>query len=567
MRSGLVFDWLCFTRQFPGAGRPGYEKEKAAFWRLLTENVPTTPVMLDNTRDMHRVSNVFERGNWLLKGAVVTPGVPAVFGGCMPAGAPANRLGLAMWMTSKRNPLVSRTMVNRVWEQLFGTGIAETVEDLGSQGSPPTHRALLDYLAWQYMNTDQWSLKRLLKEVVMSATYREDSRVTEASLKADPFDRLYSRGARVRLSAEELRDQDLCICGQLSPELYGPSVFPYQPKGIWMSPYNGAEWVASKGGEQYRRALYTYWKRTASYPSMISFDATSREVCTVRRIRTNTPLQALVTLNDTVYMDMARHLARRVDSLVPGGPEQKIAAGYRRMMFGEIAPEKLTILLGLYKESLDRFTAAPADAREMLGVSGKDKDGLGVSGGRDGEAKEGDGMVSRRASEAAMVVIYSIAQPGRSDHQKLAMGSQKELAIIREEAERLARLHFYTRRHFLKESAMGLGRARPGLPCWAVTVEGGMRRTSYLLLIRRIRSSRSCPLLRGRPKSVIYLHMAGAPSQLELFDYKPELMKMDGQDCPPSLPGGASALPSSRACRRCWGRRHVLRSGARAGRG
>jgi len=411
-QSGLVFDWLCFTRQFPGAGRPGYEKEKAAFWRLLTENVPTTPIMMDNPRDMHRVSNVFERGNWLVKGAVVTPGVPAVFGECMPAGAPANRLGLAMWMASKQNPLVSRTMVNRVWEQLFGTGIAETVEDLGSQGSPPTHRALLDYLAWQYMNTDQWSLKRLLKEVVMSATYREDSRVTEASLKADPFDRLYSRGARVRLSAEELRDQDLCICGQLSPEMYGPSVFPYQPKGIWMSPWNGAEWVASKNGEQYRRALYTYWKRTASYPSMISFDATSREVCTVRRIRTNTPLQALVTLNDTVYMDMARHLARRLDSLVPGGPEKKIAAGYRRVMFGEIAPEKLTILLGLYKESLDRFTAAPADAREMLGVSGKDKDGLGVSGvgevGRDGEAKEGDGMVSRRASEAAMVVICSV---------------------------------------------------------------------------------------------------------------------------------------------------------------
>jgi Protein of unknown function (DUF1549)/Protein of unknown function (DUF1553)/Planctomycete cytochrome C len=401
-QSGLVFDWLCFTRQFPGAGRPGYEKEKAEFWRLLTENVPTTPIMMDNPRDMHRVSNVFERGNWLVKGAVVTPGVPAVFDGCMPVGAPANRLGLAMWMTSKQNPLVSRTMVNRVWEQLFGTGIAETVEDLGSQGSPPTHRALLDYLAWQYMNIDQWSLKRLLKEIVMSATYREDSRVTEASLKADPFDRLYSRGARVRLSAEELRDQDLCICGQLSQEMYGPSVFPYQPKGIWMSPYNGAEWVASKGGEQYRRAVYTYWKRSASYPSMISFDATSREVCTARRIRTNTPLQALVTLNDTVYLDIARRFAHLLDSLEPGGPERKIAAGYRRMLFGEIAPEKLTILMGLYKESVVRFAAATADAKKMLGESGGGEVGMG------GEAKKGDGIVSRRAKEAALVVICSV---------------------------------------------------------------------------------------------------------------------------------------------------------------
>ena len=382
-QSGIVFDWFCFTRQFPGQGHPGYATAKAEFWRLLTERVPTTPIMMDNPPDMHRLSNVFERGNWLVKGAVVTPGVPVVFSGCMPAGAPANRLGLAMWMTSKQNPLVSRTMVNRVWEQLFGTGITETVEDLGSQGSPPTHRALLDYLAWQYMVTDQWSLKRLLKEIVMSATYREDSRVTEASLKADPFDRLFSRGPRVRLSAEELRDQDLCICGQLSPEMYGPSVFPYQPKGIWMSPWNGAEWVASKDGEQYRRAIYTYWKRTASYPSMISFDATSREVCTARRILTNTPLQALVTLNDTVYLDMARRLAHRLDSLEPGGPERKIASGYRLMVFREIAPEKLAILMGLYKESLDRFTATPADAGKMLG---------GTAGGEDGK-------------EAAMVVV------------------------------------------------------------------------------------------------------------------------------------------------------------------
>jgi hypothetical protein len=364
---GIEYDWFCFTRQLPGAGRPGYEREKDLFWRLLTGKVPTTPVMMDNPGDMHRVSNVFERGNWLVKGAVVAAGVPASLGGCMPAGAPANRLGLSMWMTSKQNPLVSRTMVNRVWEQLFGTGIVETLEDLGTQGSPPTHRSLLDYLSYQYMNADQWSLKGLLKEIVLSATYREDSRVTDASLKADPFDRLYSRGERVRLSAEELRDQDLCICGELSPEMYGPSVFPYQPKGIWMSPWNGAEWVASKSGEQYRRAMYTYWKRTASYPSMISFDATSRELCTARRIRTNTPLQALVTLNDTVYLDIARHFAHRLDSLVPGGPERKIAAGYRWMLYKEMGPEKLSILMGLYKGAVERFAAAPEDANKMSG--------------------------------------------------------------------------------------------------------------------------------------------------------------------------------------------------------
>jgi hypothetical protein len=370
MQNGILYDWFCFTRKFPGEGVAGYSAQQAVFWELLTKPVPTTPVMMDNPADMHRVSNVFERGNWLVKGQIVKPGVPASLSGCMPKNAPANRLGLAEWMTSKQNPLVARTMVNRVWEQLFGTGIVETLEDLGTQGSPPTHRALLDDLAWQYMNTDGWSLKRLLKTIVLSATYREDSHVTPASLAADPYDHLFSRGARVRLSAEQLRDQDLCICGQLSPELYGPSVFPYQPRGIWMSPYNGAMWVASKDGGQYRRAMYTYWKRTASYPSMISFDATSREVCTARRIRTNTPLQALVTLNDTVYLDMARHFARRMDSLRPGDPTGQIAEGYRFMLYDTISPKKLAVLMGLYQEAVQKFTAAPAKADELLGRAG-----------------------------------------------------------------------------------------------------------------------------------------------------------------------------------------------------
>jgi Protein of unknown function (DUF1549)/Protein of unknown function (DUF1553)/Planctomycete cytochrome C len=392
-QNGLEFDWFCFTDQFPGQDNPGYAGEHAVFWDLLTKPAPTTPVMMDNPADMHRVSNVFERGNWLVKGQVVTPGVPASLSDCMPKQAPANRLGLAMWMTSKKNPLVSRTMVNRVWEQLFGTGIVETLEDLGTQGSPPTHRALLDDLAWNYMNTDGWSLKRLLKTIVMSATYREDSRVTPASLAADPYDHLFSRGTRVRLSAEQLRDQDLCICGRLSPELYGPSVFPYQPGGIWMSPWNGASWVASKGGEQYRRAMYTYWKRTASYPAMISFDATSREVCTARRIRTNTPLQALVTLNDSVYLDMARHFAQLMDSLRPHDPAGQIAEGYRCMLYDSISPKKLLVLLGLYQEALQKFTAAPAKADEMLGFE------AAVS------ARQPGGAIGNHPRQAALVVV------------------------------------------------------------------------------------------------------------------------------------------------------------------
>ncbi|HWB94917.1 MAG TPA: DUF1553 domain-containing protein [Puia sp.] len=385
LQNGILYDWFCFTQRFPGEGFAGYAAHKAVFWTLLTKQAPTTPVMMENPPDMHRVSNVFERGNWLVKGQAVNPGVPALLSGCMPAGAPRNRLGLGMWMTSRQNPLVSRTMVNRIWEQLFGAGIVETLEDLGTQGSPPTHQALLDYLAWQYMNTDGWSLKRLLKTIVMSATYREDSRVTPVSYAADPVDRWLSRGARVRLSAEQLRDQDLCICGQLYPEMYGPSVFPYQPKGIWMSPWNGATWVASAGREQYRRALYTYWKRTASYPAMITWDATSRELCTVRRIRTNTPLQALVTLNDSVYLDMARHFAHRMDSVAGEDPAAAIRVGYRWMLYQDIPPRKLEVLMGLYRKALGRFAASPAKAAAMLGIS--------TVAGADGD------------SRAAMVVV------------------------------------------------------------------------------------------------------------------------------------------------------------------
>ena len=305
MDNGQQMDWFCFTQQFPGKGKPGYEENKKIYWSLLTAQVPTTPIMMDNPSSMHRATNVFERGNWLMKGEAVTPAVPHALNP-MPKNAPDNRLGLAMWITSKENPLTARTMVNRVWEQLFGTGIAETLEDLGTQGIPPTHQELLDWLSWKFMNDYKWSLKTLLKEIMMSATYRQDSKVSPESLEKDPFNKLYSRGARVRLSAEEVRDQGLCISGRLSEKMFGPSVFPYQPKGIWLSPWNGADWIKSKGENQYRRALYTYWKRTAPYPSMITFDDVAREVCTARRIRTNTPLQALVTLNDSSYLDMSR---------------------------------------------------------------------------------------------------------------------------------------------------------------------------------------------------------------------------------------------------------------------
>jgi hypothetical protein len=364
--AGAMLDWIYFTEKFPGKEKPGYKEIKNAYWKLLTADVPTTPVMMDNPSYMHRVSNVFERGNWLMKGNVVEPDVPHSLNP-LPKGAPHNRLGMAMWLVDKKNPLTARTIVNRLWEQLFGTGLAETLEDLGTQGIQPTHKELLDHLSYQLMNDYQWDLKKLLKEMVMSATYKQDSKVSKEELEKDPFNKFYARGSRVRLSAEQVRDQALVISGTINEKIFGPSVFPFQPKGIWLSPWNGQEWEMSKGANQYRRALYTYWKRTSSYPSMISFDATSREVCTARRIRTNTPLQALVTLNDSSYLDMARHFAYRMQSEAGNDVIKEISKGYEMAMYKMIASEKLQALKQLYDDAYAKMKSDKEKTCELIG--------------------------------------------------------------------------------------------------------------------------------------------------------------------------------------------------------
>jgi hypothetical protein len=318
------------------------------YWRLINAEAPTVPVMIDNPADMHRETHVFEKGNWLVKGALVQPATPHALNP-FPAGAPRNRLGLAQWLTSSQNPLVARTMVNRLWEQLFGTGLVETLEDLGTQGATPTHRELLDWLAWRFMHEDGWSVKRMLREMVLSATYRQDSKVSAAAAAKDAEGHYYSRAPRVRLSAEQVRDQALAVSGLLNEELGGPSVMPWQPSNIWLSPWNGQDWVKSAGKQQYRRAVYTYWKRTAPYPSMMSFDGVAREVCTARRIRTNTPLQALVLLNDSVYWEAAGHLAGIMRSA--GSPAAAIDKGYTVLMLKPIPPAKLKPLMGLYEKA------------------------------------------------------------------------------------------------------------------------------------------------------------------------------------------------------------------------
>jgi hypothetical protein len=252
---------------------------------------------------------------------------------------------------------------------LFGNGIVETLEDLGTQGAEPTHRELLDYLSWQFMNDAHWSIKRMIKEMVMSATYRQSSIVTKELLNKDPYNKLYARGSRVRLSAEQIRDQALAISGLLSEKMYGPSVMPWQPDGIWMSPWNGDYWKTSEGDDQYRRAVYTYWKRTAPYPSMISFDGVGREVCTARRIRTNTPLQALVTLNDSVYLVTSRAFAYRMQGMVAnkGDVRAMISKGYEAALLKPITAGRLSVLENLYRTALVKYKGSPEDACELVG--------------------------------------------------------------------------------------------------------------------------------------------------------------------------------------------------------
>ena len=368
----VVFDRFHFVNELSGKGLPGYTAVVNNFWELYKADVPTTPIMMDNKGASSRKTFVFERGNRTTLGNEVQAAIPQSLSFAMPSNAPQNRLGLAMWLTDKRNPLVSRTIVNRLWEQTFGTGIVETLEDMGTQGIAPTHQQLLDYLSWKLMTDYKWSIKKMLKELVMSATYRQDSKLTDEMLQKDAANKFYARGPRIRLSAEQLRDQALCISGVMSNKMFGPPAMPWQPQGIWNSPYNGARWTNSSGEEMHRRAIYTYWKRTAPYPSFITFDGAERVVCTSRRIRTNTPLQALVVLNDSAYLDLAAHFASRMRNEAGNDVQKQIAKGYELMLFKPIDKEKHALLLQLYKQSFDNFKKNGKEAEALTGVTGEE---------------------------------------------------------------------------------------------------------------------------------------------------------------------------------------------------
>ncbi len=291
------------------------DEERAALVALPLCNLL---IMQELTGNAARTTRIFHRGNWLDKREPVEPATPKILNPWHDD-YPRNRLGFALWLTNGENPLTARVQVNRVWEQLFGIGLVETLEDFGSQGDKPIYQDLLDDLAARFQTEMKWSQKTLLREIVLSRTYRQSSRTSKALLGRDPANRLLARGPRFRLPSEQLRDQALAVGGILSRTMFGPPVMPYQPPGMWLTPYEGRDWVKATGEDSRRRALYTFIRRSATYPSFITFDSPSREFCMVRRIRTNTPLQSLDLLDDPVFVEAAEGLAKRMKS--EGGAE------------------------------------------------------------------------------------------------------------------------------------------------------------------------------------------------------------------------------------------------------
>ena len=312
------------------------------------------PVLEELMPDSTRQSFVFERGNWLVPGEEVQPKTPGFLSDFDTAYS-EDRLGLAKWLVDGKNPLTARVIVNRFWEQIFGIGLVETVEDLGTQGIAPDNQPLLDYLANQFVNEHDWSVKSLLKEIVMSKTYRQSSHVNPDLLNADPYNKFLARGPRFRLSAEAIRDQALAVSGLMNKEMYGPSVMPYQPDGVWNVIRHVAKWEQDTTGQQYRRGLYTFWRRVSPYPSMMTFDAPSREFCVSRRIRTNTPLQALVTLNDPVYVEASENLALLASEAYNDNPIAQIKYMYLRALFRSPAEEEMNSLITFYESTLDEM--------------------------------------------------------------------------------------------------------------------------------------------------------------------------------------------------------------------
>jgi hypothetical protein len=326
---------------------------------------------------------ILPRGNWLDdSGEIVSPAKPSFLSDAadhrsamVPAqrltGPPTGRLSrldLAHWIASPDNPLTARVFVNRLWKIVFGRGIAKSLDDFGSQGEFPTHPELLDWLATDFMEHG-WDIKRTLKLMLMSRTYRQSSVPSKDALTKDPNNDLFSRQNRFRLDAEIIRDNALAVSGLLVDKIGGPSVKPYQPAGYWQYlNFPKREWENDTGENQYRRGLYTYWQRTFLHPSLAAFDASSREECTVDRPRSNTPQQALVLLNDPTYVEAARALAGRILTSDGSTTDQRLRFAFQRVLSRDPRPDETAVLTNLLQQHRAEFTADKSSAEKLLSV-------------------------------------------------------------------------------------------------------------------------------------------------------------------------------------------------------
>jgi len=341
----------------------------------LERTVPTSMVMQE--MDAPRDTFVLERGQYDKPGEKVSAAIPAVFG-VLPTGVPTNRLGLARWLVAPTNPLTARVMVNRFWQMYFGVGIVKTAEDFGTQGEWPSHPELLDWLASEFLSRG-WDVKAMQKLILTSATYRQASATTPEWAARDPENRLLAHGPRQRLQAEFIRDQALAISGLLNDAIGGASVSPYQPAGLWeelASREDGKNWTAqtytqSHGPDLYRRTMYTFWKRTSPPPTLSTFDAPDRETCTVRRLRTNTPLQALILMNDPTYVEASRKLAERLLTEAASS-EKRVELAFQLALARPPAGRELALLLRIAREQVEVYKRDHGAAAQLVAVGESD---------------------------------------------------------------------------------------------------------------------------------------------------------------------------------------------------
>ncbi|MGC6457645.1 MAG: DUF1553 domain-containing protein [Akkermansiaceae bacterium] len=368
--------------RFLGTGDKTYkqllaEQDKLSKQTAALQKKPVTSmIMQDNPPNKMRKTYILDRGAYdsPKKDEVIQPGVPAALPP-MPKDAPRNRLGLAQWLVDPSHPLTARVAVNRYWMMLFGEGLVRTVGDFGAQGMTPSHPELLDWLAQDFIKSG-WNVKQMIKQLVMTNTYRRSSQVESLHREKDAENKLLARAPRFRLQGEFIRDHALAVSGLLNAQVGGAGVKPYQPANIWneVSLNGGLRYRQDNGEKLYRRSMYTYWKRSSPMPNMLIFDAPSREKCVIQRQRTNTPLQALVTLNDPQFLEAARALAQRLLKSDRAGIKARLDLCYQLTVSRPAEPREVEILTGLFEKNLAMFKAKPEEAKQFLAAGESHRD-------------------------------------------------------------------------------------------------------------------------------------------------------------------------------------------------